>query len=554
MRSQSAMRVTKGPPKRDRAAYMRQWRARKRAAAKGGDLLGAAAVPISGRQRAKALCDWVEAELRVPEGPGVGERFRLMDWQREYFRGALDPAVREAGMSIGRRNGKSYSVALLCMGYLCGPLASAKHRAAAVSLTAPKSAILRDAIMGIAEASRSDAFGLQLRRTPYPGEITAAGGASILFLSADKAGAHGLGLNAAVVDEMGLMEERDRGLVSSLRQSLGGLDGQLIAMSVRGSSPLYEEMRERRHQPDVFWLEFAAPADCDLDDRDAWAAANPGLGRTKSLAYMERMARNAIDFPGEATDFRAFDLNQPQDPSREPIVDFADWSKCGGALPPRDGPCYAGLDLGGSTSQSAFVCYWPVTGRMECLVAFPASPNLRTRGRRDGVGDAWVHMAEAGELRTYAGRAMNVPAFIRDCASMLGDERPRAVAADRYRWAEMQDAVREARVGWTIVPRGTGMAKHADGSHDVRSFQRFVLSGALKHGDNAALRRAVGESEIIRDSGGNPKINKARQKARIDALAAAVLATGQAELHRAEWARHGEAEAEDAGPSVIQIG
>ena len=264
----------------------RERRAEQRARQRGA---GTAALPLetpeaTGARRAAALCEWIEGELVVPDGPGEGKPFNLGEWQRDYFEGALDPSCREAGLSIARRNGKTYSVALLCLGYLAGPLATKTLKGAAVSLTAQKSTILRDAIVKIAEASDPDAFGLHLRRSPYPGELTGPTGASILFLSADKASGHGYGLHVAIVDEMGLMAETDRDLIASLRSALGGLDGQLIAMSVRGDCPMYEEMRERRAEKDVYWLEYSARAKCDLDDETQWAAANPGLGATKSMA------------------------------------------------------------------------------------------------------------------------------------------------------------------------------------------------------------------------------------------------------------------------------
>ena len=49
------------------------------------------------------------------------------------------------------------------------------------------------------------------------------------------------------------------------------------------------------------------------------------------------------------------------------------WAAAEGDVP-REGPAYWGVDLGGSAAQSAVAAYWPATGRLEALAAFPRSP------------------------------------------------------------------------------------------------------------------------------------------------------------------------------------
>ena len=77
--------------------------------------------------------------------------------------------------------------------------------------------------------------------------------------------------------------------------------------------------------------------------------------------------------------------------------------------------------------------------------------------------------------------------------------------------------------------RGQGASATADGSADVRAFQRLVLSRTLRTTENLLLASAITESSIRRDVSGNPAIAKAREHGRIDALSAAVIACGLAE-------------------------
>src|SRR5690606_12825318 len=69
-------------------------------------------------------------------------------------------------------------------------------------------------------------------------------------------------------------------------------------------------------------------------------------------------------------------------------------------LPPREGECVLGVDLGGSRSMSAAAFYWPQTGRLEAVGTFPGNPTLADRGAADGVAGRYVEMKERGELST----------------------------------------------------------------------------------------------------------------------------------------------------------
>ena len=268
------------------------------------------------------------------------------------------------------------------------------------------------------------------------------------------------------------------------------------------------------------------------------------------MAYMRRMARNAIANPSEAPDFRIFDLNQRLRPGKQMIVEHSAWLSCAvAAQPDRSGPCYLGIDLGGSTSMGAFAAYWPQQGRLDVRCGYPNTPPLLQRGRADGVGRIYERTHEEGDLVLYPGLTLPVDAFISDCIDWLGDAEVVGMGADRYRRAEMVQALQAAKVAWPIVWRGTGTGwSKADGAMDVRAFQRAVLEGRLRPGPNLALEHSVAESELRFDVGGNPALEKARKRARIDALQAAVIATGIADLDKQRWEPQ-----EEAGASVMKI-
>ena len=95
-------------------------------------------------------------------------------------------------------------------------------------------------------------------------------------------------------------------------------------------------------------------------------------------------SRRVLATPSDQAHFRAFDLNQPQAPSREMICTVKDWQAClvpEDELPPCDGRVYVGFDLGGASSMTALCALWPGTGRMEAWAAFPRFPGVEAAGR-----------------------------------------------------------------------------------------------------------------------------------------------------------------------------
>ena len=516
-------------PKRDRAEYMKGYRRRK----KESTLPPLPARAPSGVDAGAVVAAWAEDCLLVPTGPLRGQPYVLGDWQREWLSAALAPGVRESGLSVARKNGKSGLVAALLLAYLCGPLNASNWRGVVVSETGALAAELREAIRQTAESSGlSDR--LTIKQSPPPGSIAGQDGALLSILASDKATGHAIGCDVAVIDEAGLLDENRRGLWNAILSSVSGRDGRLLAISIRGHGPMFSELAERAGSPGVYWTEYAAPDGCALDDQAAWNAANPGLALgIKSLGYMRDAARRAIAVPADASLFRAYDLNQPLNPSKESICQPTDWLACEREeLPPRDGACVVGFDLGGSSSMTALAAFWPMSGRLEVWGAFPDTPDLLERGRADACGNLYERQAERGEITTYPGRVTPVADFLRDCGNRLAGEHVLAAGADRYRRSEAEDALEGAGLDWPMEWRGQGASAGADGSHDVRAFQRLVLSGRLAVAPSLMLRAAVAASEMRYDATGNPALDKRRQRARIDALSAAIIAAGLGEIYQ----------------------
>ena len=81
-----------------------------------------------------------------------------------------------------------------------------------------------------------------------------------------------------------------------------------------------------------------------------------------------------------------------------------------------------------------------------------------------------------------------------------------------------------------MVWRGTGAHKRADGSHDLRAFQRAVLTRQWATAESLLWRHAIASVTVRTDEAGNPALYKAGDRRRIDVVQAGVIAAGLAAL------------------------
>ena len=506
---------------------MRRYRRRKKEAAKSSVQL--IAIPSEPAEQVRILAEWAEHHLTIPPGhPKAGEKMVIPGYGISFLTDAL--SHRESLLTMARKNAKSAILAVLGLGYLVGPLRVPGWRGAVASLSKDKANELRIQIEAIAIAS--GLTGLTFKRSPQPGYIVSDTG-QFDVLSADKNAGAASGYDLILCDETGLFPDGARELLAGLRSSVSARDGRVIHISVRGDSPLLQEILDRADLPTTAVHLYDAPDGCDLDDLEAWKAANPGLGGIKSLQYMiDEAARVAIT-PADQAAFRAFDLNQALDPARKMIVSVTDWQGIVTDTPTeRAGPVVLGLDLGGSASMTALAAIWIKTGRLEVWAGYGDIPTLADRGTADGVGNRYVEMERRGEIKTYPGRVTPIKPFLQDCAMQLQGFPVVALGCDRYRQAELMDALDQSTIRPDSVElRGMGAASVADGSADARSFQRLVYGKRLSTRETLLMASAIKESALRYDGAGNPALDKTRKQGRIDPLSASVIAAGLAEKY-----------------------
>ena len=191
------------------------------------------------------------------------------------------------------------------------------------------------------------------------------------------------------------------------------------------------------------------------------------------------------------------------------LLDAGLWTSIEGEST-RAGPCVWGVDLGTSAAQSAVASYWPATGRLESVAAFPAEPSLADRGLRDGVGRLYSECARRGELMILGQRSADILALLQAARERFG--RPARIVADRWREAELRDALDRAGIPLaSFEVRGMGFK---DGAEDVRGFRKGCADGRVVPVPSLLLRSAMAEARTVSDPAGNAKLCKGSQGGR----------------------------------------
>ena len=481
----------------------------------------------------KALAQWAESSLVIPSGLRSGKPFKLPTWQQRFFRAAWKSGVIESGFSCGRKNGKTGMIAVLVLAHLVGPLRKFDWRGLVAGASKHLTSELGDAIRLTAQASglwHPDLLKFTTRSSSCDA-IEAVGTQSrVELVTASSRTGHSSSLDLGVLDEAGLLTERQRGLWEAVQSAISARNGRLLAIGIRSRGPMFREMLQDQGADYSHIEHYSAPMSARLDDPSAWRAANPGLGPIKSLTYMKQMAKRALNRPRVQQSFRELEYNQSISSEKEPVMRVNEWlSICRDPadLPPRAGPCIVALDLGGSKSQTAMAVGWPETGRLESLGCFPLTPDLAERGRADGVGGAYSDMKSAGELVQFGQNLSDVSAFMGEVRSRLDGQEVLGLWCDRYRKSELLEYVGVAGIPWRLVFRGQGAGRHADGSYDVRSLHFCVENRLIFHKRSLLVEQALAGSEIARDSLGNPKLSRADANARVDVLSCILMVCGQ---------------------------
>ena len=464
----------------------------------------------------------------ISQGRLAGQRFKALPWQVRFVRGTFRNGVQSAGLSVARGNGKTSLLSAIACAYLDGPLAVQRGEVVIVASSFQQARLSFEHVLAFLGDKLNDRDRWRTWDTAQTALIEdRKTGSRVRSIGSDPRRAHGLPPALILADEPAQWpNSTSESMRAALTTAAGKRpDSKFVALGTRPADAEHWFSKMLAGGCD-YSQTHAARDDDPKFQRRTWAKANPSLRCFPDLEIaIKAESKLAKKDPGLLRSFDALRLNLgTSEIEAAVLVDAELYKRCEGSAD-AIGPCIWGIDLGGSAAQSAVAAYWPETGRLECLAAFPCEPSLADRGLRDGVGRLYQECAQRGELVTLGQRASDIPQLLQAALDRFG--RPAVVVSDRWREDDLRDALDKAGVpGAELVVRGMGFK---DGGADVRSFRRALAENRVVPVPSLLLRSACAEARTISDPAGNAKLSKSTQggrrlRARDDAAAAAILA------------------------------
>lgn len=493
---------------------------------------------------ADLACAFFERLLHHSKGEWAGKPFRLLDWQRDkvvrplfgWKRADGTRRYRRAYIEVPRKNGKTVLAAglALYMLYADGEPGAEVYSAA---VDREQASLVFDEAKAMVQMCPQFAKISEV----YRKAITVPGTrSSYRVLSADVKGSHGVNASAVIFDELHAQPTRE--LWDVLNTSTGARRQPLVvAITTAGydrESICWEQHEYARQvrdgiiEDDSFLpVLYGAEDGDDWLDEAVWHKANPSLGQTIKLEYLQREAERARVTPAYQNTFRRLHLNQwTAQESR--WLPMEAWERCADPFDEEllDGAeCYGGLDLASTSDIASLVlCFPSEPGEPELytwLARFwiPAQ-NIIERARQHRVPyDAWVR---DGLVVATPGNMIDYAYIAREIEALSERYNIREIAFDRWGAFQLSAALQGA--GLTMIGFGQGYMSMAA---PTKELLRLVLDSKLRHGGNPVLRWMADNLIVDQDAAGNVKPNKAKSREKIDGIVAGIMALDRAMRH-----------------------
>lgn len=493
-------------------------------------------------EAAQKAVDFFAKYCTHAKGPLAGKAFKLDEWQeRDIVRPLFGwkrqdgtRKYRKAYIEIPRKNGKSTLCAGLGLYLLLADgeagaevySAAADRDQAAIVFEAAKSMVVNNSAL----TKRVESY----RRSM----VVPATASSYKVISADANTKHGFNASGILFDELHAQPNRE--LFDVLTTSTGAREQPLeIYITTAGydrQSICYEmhdyacKVRDGIIEDPSFLVAiYAADEKDDWTSPKTWAKANPGLGKSITLDYLERECARAKEVPAYQNTFRRLHLNQWTEQDTR-WLDMAVWDRNAepvnlDALEGRR--CFVGLDLATTTDIAAKVLLFPPEQPYDKwnvhFTFWVPEEGVRIRSRRDRVPyDLWV---QQGLINATEGNVIDYDVVRKAIHEDADRFQVAEVAYDP--WNATQLATQLQGDGLTMVPFRQGFASMSPAAKELLT---LLLAGKMAHGANPIARWMASNVSVRQDPAGNIKPDKSKSTERIDGIVALCMALGRANL------------------------
>ena len=492
-------------------------------------------IPAHKLTMGQKVCLFAYRYLKVPEGPQVGEPLLLDAFQVAFVLSVFDNPehTRKAILSVARRNGKTFVVAVILLAAIVGPLAELNSTVASAAQSRDQAALCFR-LMSLMLQQSPELDGLYKIIPSSKRIIGTRKNVEYMALAADAKTGHGKSLKIILLDEAGQIVEAENEYVSMLRSSQGSFeDARLFIISTQApsdSSFLSLEIDASiRDQPsNVVTHVYCADEDADMMDQKQWFYANPGLGKYRSVSDLENQLIDARALPAKTPGVLNLLLNRRV--AQEALAFSPEvWKDNIGPINLevfRSGRHVSmGLDLSMVNDLTAAVLATKDDDGIIHLLTFAFTPlgGIEQRSKRDRV--PYAEWARRGVIYAPPGDTLNydlITAYMRDKLDELGIFID-SVYFDRYRMEIFRSACDRTGFcsGANFVSCGQGFVSMAP---MIDGFETALLERRIRTDANPILNLGAASAIVEYDNVGNRRLTKKKAANKIDGIIAALMA------------------------------
>lgn len=503
----------------------------------------------------------VKASATVP----AGSPFWLEPWQQAvvanmfgWKRANGTRRFREAFLFVPRKNGKSAWTAGLCLYalYSDGEVGAEVYSAAS---DRDQASLVFAHAKGMVAQSHQLKKSLQVYKARKSIAYESAA-SSYEVIDAIPEGAHGFNVHFAAIDE--LHAHKNRELMDVLLTGTGSRAQPLVVHLTtsdfeREGSACNEKhdyaMRVCRGEiddPAFLPVVYQAEPEDDWTDPDIWAKANPNLGVSITVEYLERECRRAKDDPSYENTFKRLHLNiRTQQDVR--WIPLETWDRAG---PREDEPqdpmewrewmlerakskrLFGGLDLAASSDLTVYVLMWKEADGSFPFIPWVWCPRVtalkRERAAGKRLGAMYQTWGSQGWMTLTDGDEMDYDRIRADINALAkGGLSPETLAVDRlFQGAQLCQQLgkpkSEGGDAFDVVNFGQGFMSM---TAPTKRFGELVSAAKIRHGANPIARWMAGNVSVRIDPAGCIKPNRETSTEKIDLIVASIMALAMLE-------------------------
>lgn len=347
----------------------------------------------------------------------------------------------------------------------------------------------------------------------------------------------GLNTHFAEIDEYHAWKSDD--LYNVIESSMGSRDQPMMNIITTAgfnqAGPCYQlrkmivQILEGKKTDDsTFGIIYTLDEDDNWEDPSTWAKANPNLGVSVSLDYLEdQLIKAKNEGETKVINFKTKFLNIWTTTSTGFITDEK-WMKCDkGKVTPESlagRTCYAGLDLASKIDITAFVLLFPPDehdGVFQMLRWFwVPEDSARQRSKEDGV--MYVDWIAEGLIMSTPGNSTDYDYIRKKIYEIATKFDIRVIGYDP--WNATYLAQQLQKDGAPVQPFNQGIRYM---SEPTKELEKMIISEKINHQGDPILRWMNGNVELVRDPNANYKPDKGKSAEKIDGIVALIIALGE---------------------------